>query len=210
MKKILTLIALVSAFVLNSNAANFTTLMNGYAYTNANVPLFSATNSSGVWSNNFQIGTAPGASNILFALSANSGTQPYSGATGLLPAFSYNTEIGYPNTLYGPQNYTTIVINGFLMATNATSTAVLFKFASSIDGGTSTNTLGTSTPQAIWVTNYTVLTMTIPVNSFNATQPVTNTIATGGWGYLNLQAIENPGVAALTNIVIEINGKPGL
>jgi len=213
MKKLTAIIALVSAFVLNIQAANFVTLMNGYSTTNVSAPLNGGTNSSGIYTNTFQVGQVPGASNVVFQLASSSGQQPYNGTNGYLPSSVVSLQGNYPGTLYGPQNFTTIICNGSIMSTNASSTAVVFRFATSVDAATpasgSTSVTLAGGP-ALWVTNYAVLTLTIPVNSFAATQPVTNTIATGGWTTLALQAIENPGAAALTNIVIEVNGKPGL
>lgn len=193
---------LVGAMALNSNAGNFITMLDGRLYTAPNVPLYGGTNTSGIYTNTFQNGQVPGASNVVYQLAAGNGLQPNFGTNGFLPSSFVNLEAGYPGTLYGPQNFTTIIASGNLMATNASSTAVVFRFAANIDSA--------AYPTGLWITNYAVLTMTIPVNTLNSTQPVTNTFSTGGWANLALQAIENPGVAALTNIVIEVNGKPGL
>ena len=86
------------------------------------------------------------------------------------------------------------------MATNATSTAVVFRFAGSVDG-------------VLWATNAFVFTYTIPINSLtpnNVPSSVLTNTATGALPYMCLQDIENPGVSALTNIVVEVSGKPGL
>jgi len=201
MKKILSLIALAGAFALNANAG-LVTLLDGRTSSVINVPLYGGTNGSGIYTNTFQNGQVPGASNIVYQLAGSTGLQPNFGTNGFLPSAVDNLT-GYPNTLYGPQNYVTIVTTGNLLATNATSTAVVFRFAASADGGTGS--------AGLWVTNYAVVTLTIPINATSSTQPCsTNTVATGGWNYLALQAIENPGVSALTNIVVEVSGKPGL
>ena len=182
--------------------AGLVTLLDGRTSSVINVPLYGGTNGSGIYTNTFQNGQVPGASNIVYQLAGSTGLQPNFGTNGFLPSAVDNLT-GYPNTLYGPQNYVTIVTTGNLLATNASSTAVVFRFAASADGGTGS--------AGLWVTNYAVLTLTIPVNAIGSTQPCqTNTVATGGWNYLALQAIENPGVSALTNIVVEVSGKPGL
>ncbi len=201
-------LAIILAFLclfagLEIQAANFTYLMNGPASTVINAPLNGGTNTSGVFTNTFQVGQVPGASNIVFQLAGGNGIQPLNGTNGFLPSAYFNSEPGYPGTLYGPNNFTTIAITGNLLATNASSTAIVFRFAANIDDATY--------PAGLWVTNYAVITLTVPVNGLVSTQPVvTNTIAMGGWKNLALQAIENPGASAITNIVIEVNGKPGL
>lgn len=204
MKKLFTGLTL-AASALVAKASIFFTLMNGNLYTNNNVAYNSGLNGAGAVTNNFQLGTCPGSSNILFALTPSSGQQPQLGTNGFLPSAEVNSDGGtppnfiggFPNTLYAPWNNTCIGVYGSLVATNATSTAVVFQFATSIDG-------------TIWQTNYQTVTMTVPVNSFSPTGLVTSTFTTGGNCYVALQQINNPGTAALTNIVVELNGKPGL
>lgn len=204
MKK-LTAILAFAAVALASHASIFFTLLNGNLYTNNNVAYNSGTNGPGVVTNNFQLGVVPGASNVFWALTQQSGQQPQLGTNGFLPSAEVNADGGtpptfiggYPNTLYAPWNNTTIGVYGNLVATNASSTSVTFQFATSIDG-------------TVWQTNYQTMTMVIPVNSLVPTNLITSSFTSGGNCYIALQQINNPGVAALSNIVVEVNGKPGL
>ena len=203
MKKIKFGFLLTAALVLavfSSQAVTYFTLMNGNYSTNFNAVLNaspSATNSVGTITNNFQLGQVPGASNVWFQLSSVQGSQPYLGTNQYLPASVANIEGSYPGTLAGPINKITIGAYASLMVSNATSTATVIRFAGSIDG-------------VYWQTNVAALTLTIPVNSTTPTNFITATLESYGWAYFGLQDIENPGVAAMTNIVVEINGKSGL
>lgn len=197
--------------VFSAQAGNVTTIINGnFLGTNNNVALYSNTNTLGSITNNYQNGTVPGASNVLYFLSINNGSLPPITTTNalgsiggtnawppVLPAASFSPQGLYPNTLYGP--YNNFVLGGYctLMATNATSTAIIAIFAGSIDG-------------IYWQTNVLVLPLTVPINSFSPTNFITINTTSGGWSYYALQQVNNPGVAALTNLVLEANGKPGL
>lgn len=208
MKK--TLVSLAVSLGLSAQAVQYN-LLNGNLYTNANAvynQIASATNSSGVYSNNFQLGVVPGASNVFWTVSNVAGTQPTYTMTNPTPSFlpalpfplagTPPTGIGgYPNTLYGPANNVTISVSGALMATNGSSTTITFTFAG-YDG-----TLITS--------NYLSMGYIVPINSTTATVPtLTTNITTGGMPWLILQNINNPGVAAFTNAVIDLNTKPGI
>ena len=193
------------ALCLSSYAGNsWTTFQNGNLYSNILNAAYNAgfvTNSSGQViqvTNNFQIGTSPGSSNVFYYLSGNFGAQPGLGTNGYLPAEVFNSEAGYPGTLSGPNNFIGVVIAGNLVATNSTSTAIVAQFAGSVDG-------------TLWFTNYLTVGFTVPINSTVPAGTVVQTnIQLGGVSYLALQQINNPGTAALTNILIEVNGKAGL
>ena len=199
MKILIGVAAVMLAMVICSSASSI--LLNGNTVTNANAKytaLTSGTNSSGVVTNNFQVGQVPGASNVLWQLNTSYGAQPYLGTNGYLPAFVLDSGGGYPGSLSGPSRMVSIEISGNLMATNATSTAVVFRFAASDSG-------------IVWYTNWYVTTYTIPVNATtDARGCILTNIDFGANEYIALQAIENPGVAAMTNIVIDINCNPGL
>ncbi len=89
-----------------------------------------------------------------------------------------------------------IAVKADLPATNASSTSVIIRWAGSVDG-------------SLWKSNYITTTYVIPVNTTQAGLYLTNTL-TGALPYMCIQQIENPGVAFLTNIVVEVSGKPGL
>lgn len=195
--KILIGVAAVMLAMMTSTIAS-TVLLNGNTVTNWNVAYNSGTNTSGVVTNNYQNGQVPGASNVFYALNVSLGAQPLKGTNGYLPAFVLNSGGGYPGALNGPSRMVAVEVGGSLMATNASSTAVVFQIATSVSG-------------INWVTNYTTIAYTVPVNSF---APAGNCIITnidmGGMEYIALQQINNPGVSALTNIIVDINCNPGL
>jgi hypothetical protein len=141
----------------------------------------------------------PGASNVFYQLSTTYGAQPSNGTNGYLPAFVLNAAGGYPDSLGGPTKNISIEINGSLMATNSSATAVVFQLAASDSG-------------LVWSTNYKTYTLTIPINSttLTASNCIFDTFNSGGVGNIALQQINNPGVSALTNITIWIGGKPGM
>ena len=203
MKILIGVAAAMLAMVITSSASSI--LLNGNSVTNANAKytaLPSGTNSSGVITNNFQNGVVPGASNVFYQLSTTFGDQPYKGTNGYLPAFVIDVGGGYPGSLSGPSRNVSIEIGGLLMATNATSTAVVFQFAAS-DSGIN------------WYSNYYSMTYTIPASGAVALLGMQSgclltNIDFGGHEYLALQQISNPGVAAMSNIVIDINCNPGL
>jgi hypothetical protein len=183
------------AVALPAHAVTYT-LVNGTYYTNNNVAYNSGTNGAGTVTNNFQLGTVPGASNVLWYLSGSIGAQPGGGTNGFLPSAGIMPQGNYPNTLYGPWDNTSIITKMSLMATNATSTTITVQFAGSIDG-------------QIWYTNYYTQTYIIPINSLTPVIPVAYSNVVTHLPYFALQEIDNPGVSALTNIVIQASGKPG-
>jgi hypothetical protein len=193
------LMLLICLFILiGISAARAVTysLVNGPAYTNVNAAYNSGTNGSGAVTNNFQVGVVPGASNVLWYLSGSIGAQPGGGTNGFLPSAGFAPQGNYPGTLYGPWDNTSIIMSGALTATNATSTTITARFAGSIDG-------------AIWYTNYYVQTYIIPVNALTPVIPVAYSNVVTHLPYFALQQIDNPGVAAFTNIVIQASGKSG-
>ncbi|MDE2099878.1 MAG: hypothetical protein KGL39_21675 [Patescibacteria group bacterium] len=197
--KIVSLAAMIVCIASLVGAASYS-LLDGRTSTNLNVKYnapITGTNSSGVITNNFQLGTVPGSSNIMWQLSASQGSQPFNGTNGFLPSAGI-TAIGYPGTLYGPFNNLSITTQAALVATNASSTTITFRFAGSNDGN-------------LWLTNYFVQSYVIPINSTTPVIPVAITnITLGGLPYFALQEIDNPGASAVTNIVIQATGKTGL
>ena len=173
-------------------------ILDGTSVTNWNVANCSWTNTAGAVTNNYQNGQVPGASNVLYQLSTSLGDQPYRGTNIYLPALPISMRGNYPNSLTAPSRMLSVEISGYLMATNATSTAVVFQFAKTDSG-------------KVWMTNAFTAAYTIAVNSTTPTGIVWMTnIDTGGDGFYALQQINNPGVAALTNIIINMESKPGL
>ena len=196
------LLLLVALMIMLANQAKAFSLtaINGNLYTNATAPYYQSvanTNSSGVISNNFQVGVVPGSSNVFWTLSTSQSYQVNNGTNVLWLPSEPISLIGYPGTLYGPANNLTVAVTGSLMASNASSTSLVFQFAG-YDG-------------YLWITNYLTMTYIVPVNYSNAVTTVLSTnIQTGGMQYLALQQINNPGVAAFTNIVLDFATKPGL
>lgn len=163
------------------------------AYNNA-----AGLNSSGAVTNNYIIGTVGGASNVFFYLSGTTGTQPALGTNSYLPAAAVSPQGTYPGSLYGPYNNMAVVVSANIMATNATATSISFRFAGSIDG-------------VNWFTNFYVHNYNIPTTSTTAVTPITySNVVTYAVPFICLQEIDNPGVAAVTNILVEVSGKPGL
>jgi hypothetical protein len=184
-KILLTLVASACALVAFNANAGFTPLITGTAYTNATV---------GINGTNYQYGVVTGASTNVFNLATGVGVQ---GNTNLWPSVGLSL-VGYPGTMYGPASTVSLATRVNVTATNATSTAIVFRYAGSNDG-------------ANWVTNLFSVTYTVPVNSTTAATPTIQTNYTSGAiAYLSLYSIENPGVAAVTNIVLTANSKPGL
>lgn len=189
-------------FVLPASAGNPITLINGNLYTSANASLWSGTNSAGTITNNYQLGTVPGASNVLFYLSPNFGALPApipltNNYPPVLPTEVFNPQGGYPTTLYGPYANSYEFLQCSLTATNASSTTITFRFAGSPDG-------------FIWYTNLYVQTYIVPINSLSPLIPVAYSNNVFRVPYVAVQEIDNPGVAAVTNIQITVGGAPGL
>jgi len=193
-----TLLTIALLFLLSFSARASSVLLDGTSITNANCAYNFTTNGVGGITNNYQNGQVPGASNVMYQLSTSYGAQPYLGTNGFLPALVLNTGAGFPGSINGPGKNVAIEISGVLMATNATSTAVVLQFAMT-DAG------------KVWTTNFVTAAYTVPVN---VTQPTGGTWVTnfdiGAHQYIALQQINNPGVAAFTNIVVRIGNKPGL
>ena len=199
---------------INTEAWNFTPLINGSGIATNAAPTLAynagfLTNSSGqviAVTNNYFLGTVPGASNVMFYLGGSGNLQPGLGTNGFLPSVlifpdggtSPNGVGGFPNTLYGPYNNMIVGSTFNLVATNATSTTVTYQFAGTIDG-------------TFFQTNAFQMTFVVPVNSLSPTNGIeTFSFTSGGWPAYALQQINNPGAAAMTNLVLEVNGKPGL
>jgi len=218
------LLIIFALFALSAQAFNYTTLINGNLYTNVNAALYSTTNSSGTITNNFQLGTVPASSNVVFYLSSSAGALPpitttnalgSAGGTNnwppVLPAQPFypgggvngSGVGGYPNTLYGPYNNLLVAITYQSVFTNNVAGVATFIFAGSIDG-------------VLWQTNLFSLALTTPVYSGAGTGLApTNGIeyvafASAAWPIIALQQINNAGTNAITNIVVEVTGKPGI
>jgi hypothetical protein len=175
---------------------NGTTTNNLVAY---NAPW--GTNSSGnmVVTNNYYNGQVPGASNVFYQVSTLNGAQPYFGTNGYLPALVLNLKGGFENSLTAPAKDCTIAVNASLMATNSTSTALTFQF------------YGMDADGLVVETNLQTITLTIPVNSLGTTTNGTfQSFDTLALGYVGLQQINNPGAAAVTNIIVSLHSKSGL
>jgi hypothetical protein len=190
------------------DAGNFTYLMNGTYTTNANAAWNSGTNSSGVNTNNFYIGTTLALSNSFYYLSAYNGSTPAyntnfsaSGTNSwppLLPAEVVNIQGNYPNTLYGPSRINLWGFQPALMTTNVGISSVTAVFAGSIDG-------------LLWQANIFSIVATIPVNSlFNTNGLATTNYDSGAWPIIALYEINNTNGVNLTNMVVLENSKPGL
>ena len=190
MKKILLSLICIASLLQYANAAgSYVTFLNGTQYTNATQILQTGTNS---WTTN-QIGVVLGASTNTYNLYPGLGTQlnPTN-----WPSAGTSPQGNYPGTLEGPYNNMAFYTYAQLQATNASSTALVFQYAGSIDGYN-------------WVTNYFSQTYTVAVNTLTPGPVITN-ITTGGVSFIALYQIQNPGVSAVTNIIIEADGKPGL
>lgn len=176
-------------------------LLNGPSTTNQvayNAPW--GTNSSGavVVTNNYQNGQVPGGSNVLYQISTLNGAQPYFGTNSYLPSLVLNVKGGFENSLTAPARFVTIAVSGLLMATNSTSTAVQFQF------------YGIDASGYVTQTNYQTATLIFPVNSTVSTTNPFVSFDTYGLGYVGLQQINNPGVSAVTNIIVGLHSKSGL
>ena len=193
MKKISLVIAASLLAVLTSAAGNYIGLITPSTNLTFSVGAGVNTNTAGALTNNQFSGVVANATTNYYTLSTGIGTQS---ATNVWPSAGF-TLIGYPNTLYGPFNNTEFYINGGLLASNASSTAIVVRFAGSIDG-------------ANWYSNYFALPYTIPATAVTTIGPwVTNT-ATGGMPFMCIQQVENPGANVLSNLTVEVVGKPGL
>ena len=195
------LVMLVVLIALSFSARATSVMLDGTSSTNVNV----AYNNPAGWNattfvatNNYQNGTVPGASNVMYELNTTYGTQTLHGTNAALPAFVINTAGGYPGSMTGPGKNLAIEISGQLMATNATSTAVVFQFALTDSG-------------KVWYTNFISAAYTVPINVTQLAGGVWLTnLDIGAHQYVALQQINNPGVAALTNIIIRMGNKPGM
>lgn len=199
MKKLFTLIGVAALLAATTHAAD--ALLNGNTSTNFNAiynAAASATNSTGVITNNYQNGQVPGASNVFYTVSSLTGAQPQLGTNGFLPSLVLNVKGGFQNSLTAPARAVTIALGGQLMATNATSTTVTFQFFAYDASG------------LVLQTNYQTATLIFPGNSVTATNVQFTSFDSQALGYVGLQQINNPGVAALTNIVVDIHSKSGL
>lgn len=186
-KKIILLIALfVTAHV--AEAATYVSLIDGRLYTNNTVAV-GATYPT----NTLQLGVVLGAATNSHNMGVTTGVQVN---TNQWPSLGFSPQGGFPNTLQGPYAQVQIGVYGELPATNATSTSITIRWAGSIDG-------------TLWQSNYLQTVYVIPVNTKLQGLYLTNT-QTGPLPYMCVQQIENPGVAFLTNLVIQVSGKPGL
>lgn len=194
----LSLVVTLFAIAILSLSANASSvLLDGTSATNYNATYNALWGGSGL-TNNYQNGQVPGASNVMYALNISQGGQPSYGTNGFLPALVLNTAGGFPGSVSGPGKNVAIEISGYLMATNASSTAVVFQFALTDSG-------------KAWYTNFISAAYTVPVNVTQLAGGVWITnLDIGAHQYIALQQINNPGVAALTNIIVRIGSKPGL
>lgn len=196
MKKLFCLVTMIGLVAIASHAGNtpYPGLLWSVTTTNFNVILGpTGTNTSGAYTNNAQTGVVLGTSNNIFNLANSVGTQA---TTNFWPSVGMTLLTQYPNTYAPPANNLTLVTQCSLMATNATSTVLVFKYAASADG-------------AIWATNYYQQAYTIPINSLGGFVAQTN-ITTGAMPFVALQEIDNPGANIVTNVVLEASAKSGL
>jgi len=208
--KSLLLVCLFAVTAFTARAGNLSGfLVNGPAFT-TNTVLVGVTNyQNGVitpaWTNTFNTWTAysPGGYSISGTNAVISFSNPSANGfivtggqvnTNLWPVRAVNLAAGYPGTLYGPVNNVNIFYSGSLIATNATSTSLVFTWASSNDG---TNVFTTHTD-----------TIVVPILT-KAFSYMTN-FTTGGAGWLMEQSEVNPGAAVVTNLVIEPGAKAGI
>lgn len=196
MKKLFSIAVAVGAFALSVLAGpNPAVLINGPAYTNSTQIVGATTNQIGVVkataTNNFNLAIgSSGASSSSYLISGSQAN------TNQWPCAGVNCNAGYPNTLYAPFKYLTLVWNGQIMATNATgSQSIITRLRFSMDG-----TTNTAVPAVVLQANATA----------NTTQySVTNTIDTLGWPYVLIDTMENTNATASTNNYFIVNGKPG-
>jgi len=189
MKKLIAIAVVSLLAVFASQAGNYISLINGLAYTNATIVLQTATNA---WTTN-QVGVVLGSTNNYYNLAAGLGIQ--TNPTNQ-PSCGFSPQGNYPGTLYGPFKNATFVKSAALTATNSSSTTLTFVYAGSIDA-------------SMWASNYYTETYIIPVNK-KTIYAVATTNDFGAMPIVALQEIDNSGVADVTNIVLEVNGKPGL
>jgi hypothetical protein len=156
------------------------------------------TNSAGVYTNNATTGVVLGATTNTFNLTyATLEPQSSQANTNLWPSESWSLNSTYPNTYASPANNLTLALNLNLTATNASSTTITVRYAATPDG-------------VSWISNYLAMIYVVPINSTNAAAETYTNITTGAMAGFAIQAIENPGVATATNVVISANQKPGI
>lgn len=208
--KSLLLVCLFAVAAFAARAGNLSGfLVNGPAFTNATVLVGVTNYQNGVitpaWTNTFNTWTAyaqggysiSGTTAVITASSPSANGFIVTGGqvnTNLWPVRAVNMAVGYPNTLYGPANNVNLYYSGSLVATNATSTSLVFAWATSNDG---TNVVVTHTD-------------TIVVPILTKTFSYMTNFATGGAAWLMESSEINPGAAPATNIVIEAGAKPGI
>lgn len=188
-----TLLALVGAAAA-ALAGNPVTLLNGTLSTNPAVIVYVGP----------QSGTTGMQTNVAGVVLA-SNTNTYSLATGIgtqdantnWPSAGWSPQGNYPNTLYGPYNNMTMYLNYKLLGSSVGT--VTFRFAASPDG-------------TYWVSNYLAIQATNGTGglAYAMLTPGLTNITTYGVPYYALQTIENTNAIAVSNIVIEVTGKPGL
>jgi len=132
---------------------------------------------------NYTTGWMTPSSTNNFNLASGIGTQSN---TNQWPSAGF-TSVGYPGTLYGPFRCASIYVNG---SATTGSTAATFYLAVSQDG-------------ANWSTNYAAF-------AWTPGSPLVTNIDLGAAAYCCINQIRNPNAGGLTNLLIEVNGKPGL
>ena len=175
------MVAMLVVSCIALQAANYTQLINGTLYTNATVVLVNSTN---------QVGVVLANSTNKYSLLANYGAQD---SVTNWPAASFSPQGSYPNTIYAPYRNAAFYLSTPAQAIdgNSTRTMAQVTFAASVDG-------------VNWASNY----LTIAVSVTNNVVTNIDTLATP---YLAIQSIGNTNATTpLTNILIEVSGKPQL
>lgn len=139
----------------------------------------SGTNTTLVGVSNLVTGTVQASFTNTFNLNTGTGTQAN---TNLWPSQGFSPQAAYPNTLYAPYRLADF---GFQ---SAGGTALTYRFASTIDG-------------TIWTSN--AFSVVVPSGAFFQTN-----FDTQATPFYALQSIENTNASAVSNLVIEVNGKP--
>jgi hypothetical protein len=201
MKK--TILIFLAAFAATAALAVETTLINGpatdFGYpTNLSASVGAGVNTNaatGALTNNVQIGVVAATSTNFYSLSGSLGVQS---ATNLWPSAGFSPAASYPGTVFGPFRLAEIYTAMTPMGSNATAATVIVRWAASVDGNN-------------WVSNVFVQTYNSAINVTNIVgAPLLTNYDTVAIPFLCIQQIENNLGIPLTNVLIEINGKPGI
>lgn len=196
MKYFIAILAAVAMIGSVAEAGNYVALIpSPNALTNISISTGAnpATNSLGVYTNNYVLGTVAATATNTYNLVVNPSSQGNIGGlqpnTNWFPSAAVSLQGNYPNTLYGPSRMENFVFSSALVTGSGGNIA--YVFAGSQDG-------------VIWVTNlYTFV-------STNTGVPFMTNLDTGAMPLIALQNIQNTNATAATNIAIELSGKPGL